>query len=169
MRAQCASDSYGEGTYVLWGPLFCPFVDPTPVCFSVLLCNGEKPQLSCDDITSLVSLYKASESVKKICKVTGFKEQSVQQWVKRYCDGGECALPTPKTHSGRSSKTSPHIVSVIGRQDDKDPKLSAHEVKNGNPILSFLVRSHYTPCRNVCTRTLVTTFASHIRSHSSAS
>ena len=82
-----------------------------------------------------MSLYKSDQSVKEISKTVGLTERIVQKWINRLWDGGAVDLPEQGHHSGRPIKVIHRTGNMIRRQVEANPRISAGEIKENNPLL----------------------------------
>ena len=83
----------------------------------------------------IIALVKAGHDLAFIAQQTGVRLRTVQRIVKRFRDTGEASVPAPLPKPGRPRLTSARTRSVIARQVNKDPKLTARELKEKNPKL----------------------------------
>ncbi len=59
----------------------------------------------------------------------------MRNWVKRFKDDGGVELPSAKPPPGPSKKTSVRTLTVLKRQLENTPKVTARELKEKNPRL----------------------------------
>jgi len=65
---------------------------------------GKKKDLTSDQISSIVSLQKAKQSVKEIAENVGVSERSVRIWVAKFKRGGGIQTPAKKERPGMVKK-----------------------------------------------------------------
>ena len=94
-----------------------------------------KVTTSRDKCVEIIALVKAGHDLAFIAQQTGVRLRTVQRIVKRFRDTGEASVPAPLPKPGRPRLTSARTRSVIARQVNKDPKLTARELKEKNPKL----------------------------------
>ncbi|XP_068240528.1 uncharacterized protein [Palaemon carinicauda] len=88
-----------------------------------------------EEITSIIDLYKAGISVRRICEQKQLSKRTVYRWIHRYEEGDADAIPVPKPKSGRPKKIKPATLRLIHRQLKQDPSLTAREIKDKNSRL----------------------------------
>ena len=98
-------------------------------------CSMPKVTTSKDKRLEIITLVKAGHDLAFIAQQTGVRLRTVQRIVKRFRDTGEASVPAPLPKPGRPRLTSARTRSVIARQVNKDPKLTARELKEKNPKL----------------------------------
>lgn len=96
---------------------------------------GKKKSLKPETIAQIIGLHKGGFQTKDIVSTIGVCERSVRNWVKRFKDGGGVEMPEAKPHPGPPKKTSPRTLTVIKRQLEGEPKITARELKENNPRL----------------------------------
>ena len=94
-----------------------------------------KPHISDDNIAAVVALYRGGKTMKEITAITGVGQRTVYRWVKRYKDGGETSNPVHKPRSGRGRKVSQRTLSIIKREVERDPHLTAKALREKNPTV----------------------------------
>lgn len=96
---------------------------------------GKKKSLTPETVAHIIGLHKAGFQTKDIVSNVGVSERSVRNWVRSFKDGGGVELPSPKPRPGPSKKTSPRTLTVIKKQLEIKPTITARELKEKNPQL----------------------------------
>ena len=86
-------------------------------------------------IQGIIDLHVAGHSNKEISEQKQVKLRTVQILVKRYRESGGKDLPLPSSSPGRPRKTSPRTLKVLRRQVERNPGLTARQLKEQNPEL----------------------------------
>ena len=86
-------------------------------------------------IEAVIDLYQAGHTSKEICDIKKMKLRTVQNLIHRFRAGGESELPLPKKQPGKPKKTSSRTRSVLRRQIEGNPSLTAKELKEQNHVL----------------------------------
>ena len=88
-----------------------------------------------EDVGAVIALYKAGHRRKEIVAQTGVHPKTVTRLIRRFKDNGETYLPVPKPRPGRPCSITPRTKQLISRQVFNNPRLSARELKEKNPLL----------------------------------
>ncbi|KAG7177742.1 putative Transposable element Tcb1 transposase-like 9, partial [Homarus americanus] len=117
------------------GPRFSFFASPVCIWERCPCTMPGNKQLKTDVVADIVTLHKGKKSNKEISAITGVPLRSVQRWTKKFEDGGGVEDPAHKKRPGRPRVTTPRTLKVIQRQVDKEPRISARQLKEKNPQL----------------------------------
>ena len=100
------------------------------------------------DIAAIAYLAKAGHKPTYISETTGISLCSCERWSKAFHDNNFQDLPLPKKPPGKARKVSPRGVSILRREVEKNPRITAKQLKDQNPDILGNV-SVSTVCRNL--------------------
>ncbi|MPC88779.1 Transposable element Tcb1 transposase [Portunus trituberculatus] len=84
-------------------------------------------------LSVIAALVKEGKSSKEISSTTGLSMRSVQRWTKRCLEAGDVGPELPRKRPGGIRKTTPRTLEILQRQLDREPYISARELKKKNP------------------------------------
>ena len=87
------------------------------------------------DIAAIAYLAKAGHKPKYISETTGISLRSCERWSKAFRDNNYQDLPLPKKPQGKARKVSPRGVSILRRDVERNPRISAKQLKEQNPYI----------------------------------
>ena len=93
---------------------------------------GRKPDVSCETITRIHTLYKAGFSASQIVSETGFAKRTVERWLQRCREAPDLSPPFPQNRPGSSKRVTEKTLKLIKRQLQHEPTLLAQEVKENS-------------------------------------
>lgn len=96
---------------------------------------GKHKDLKQEVIAQIVGLHKAGHPTREIVREVGVCERSVRNWVKKFKDGGGVELPGTKVRVAKPRTYTQRTLTVIKRQLEINPTLTARSIKENNPIL----------------------------------
>jgi len=96
---------------------------------------GGGKQLKNGQIAAITALCKEGKSNTEISNTIGISLRSVQRWTTKFHDCGDTDPPLQKKQPGRPQKTSKRTLNVLRRQVDSQPRITAPELKERNPVL----------------------------------
>jgi len=96
---------------------------------------GGGKHLKSDQIAAITALCKEGKSNTEISNTTGISLRSVQRWTTKFHDCGDTDPPLQKKQPGKPQKTSKRTLNVLRRQVDSQPRITAPELKERNPVL----------------------------------
>ena len=85
------------------------------------------------DIAAIAYLAKAGHKPTYISNTTGISLRSCERWSKKFRDNNYEDLPLPSKHPGKARLVSPRGVSILGRDVEKNPRITAKQLKDQNP------------------------------------
>ena len=100
-----------------------------------------------DQLSAITALVKGGKSNKEISTITSIPLRSVQRWTKRCRDAGGADPEPPRKRPGGVRKTTPRTLKILQRQVDREPRISAKELKHKNPQLLANVSLRTMQCR----------------------
>ena len=92
-------------------------------------------QTSSEDVAAIIAMFNTGHTLKEISSETGVCLRSVQRLTKEYRDAGDGNLPVAKPKTGRHRIITPRTLSIIKREVDSQPSITAKEVKERNTSL----------------------------------
>ena len=93
---------------------------------------GKGKQLKPDQIAAITALCKAGLSNTDICTQTGISSRSVQRWTKKFRESPNGEVALQKKPPGKPRKIGPRTLNILKRQVDKEPCVTARELKERN-------------------------------------
>ncbi|KAK3872857.1 hypothetical protein Pcinc_022112 [Petrolisthes cinctipes] len=100
-----------------------------------IIIMGKKKDLTSDQISSIVSLHKAKQSVKEMAKIVGVSDRTVRNWVAKFKSSGGIQTPAKKKRPDMVKKINLRTRNVIKWQVDADPHITSRVLKEKNPQL----------------------------------
>ena len=94
---------------------------------------GKLANLSEQVIAQIIALKESGSKTSQIAKQVGVTTRSVRRWFARFKEGGGAELPAQKKSPGMPKKTSKRSLTVIKRQLEANPRLTARKIKEMNP------------------------------------